>query len=137
MHEWALAEGVVQTALQTARENGLRRVSAIRVTVGQMQQISPAFFHKAIEEVIPADEPLLEGVEVRIDSEEAACRCRACDAEFGVGEALGALGGEAAESIHFIPELAQTFMACPACGSPDYSVERGRGVVLAAVEGET
>lgn len=137
MHEWALAEGVVQTTLETARENGLRRVSVIRVTVGQLQQISPAFFQKAIDQVIPADEPLLEGLSVTIETEKAACRCRACSTEFGVEEALEALGGDAAESIHFIPELAQTFMACPACGSPDYTVERGRGVVLAAVEGET
>jgi hydrogenase nickel incorporation protein HypA/HybF len=137
MHEWALAEGVVQTALDTARDNGLRRVSSIRVKIGQLQQISPDFFRQAIAQVMPPDEPLLAGTSVDITSEAAVCSCRACAAEFGLEQALAQLGAEAAESIHFIPELAPTFLACPTCGSPDYSVLRGRGVWLEAVEGQT
>lgn len=136
MHEWALAEGVIHTALQTARDNGLKKVTCLRVTVGQLQQIVPDLFCRALQEAMPEGEPLLEDMAVDLQTEEACCRCRACGGSFGIEEALAALGHEAAEAVHFVPELAHSYLFCPACGSPDYEVLKGRGVWLAAVEGQ-
>ena len=43
---------------------------------------------------------------------------------------------DAAEAIHFVPELAHAFMRCPDCGSPDFEVAAGRGVAISGIEGE-
>jgi hydrogenase nickel incorporation protein HypA/HybF len=46
------------------------------------------------------------------------------------------LSSEVAEAIHFIPEIAHTYMRCPRCHSPDFEVIAGRGVWVAALQGE-
>ncbi len=56
--------------------------------------------------------------------------------DFALAEVGGLLDGEQLESIHFIPELAHAFMACPGCDSPDFEVIQGRGVWIEAVEGK-
>jgi Zn finger protein HypA/HybF involved in hydrogenase expression len=54
-------------------------------------------------------------------------------AEFGMEEGCRDLDEAQSEAIHFIPELAHTYLRCPACASPDFEVVRGRGVWLAQV----
>lgn len=54
MHELALAEAVVTAALETAKKNGLTKVTRIEVCVGELQQIEPEAFRFAIEEMIEA-----------------------------------------------------------------------------------
>ena len=39
MHEWALAEGVIQTASGVAEEQGLEKITEIVVRIGELQQI--------------------------------------------------------------------------------------------------
>ncbi len=39
------------------------------------------------------------------------------------------------ESIHFIPEVAHTYIKCPKCGSPDFEIIKGRGIWLEKIKG--
>ena len=39
------------------------------------------------------------------------------------------------EAIHFVPEIAHTYIKCPKCGSPDFEVVQGRGVWLESIKG--
>jgi hydrogenase nickel incorporation protein HypA/HybF len=39
------------------------------------------------------------------------------------------------ESIHFIPEVVFVHARCPKCGSPDFEITKGRGVVLSSIKG--
>jgi len=136
MHELALAEAVVATALEVAARERIGRITGIEVRVGELQSIDRETFAFALRTMIPADEPRLAAAEIRIEIERARLRCRPCGREFLLEEAPGFSGATAAEAIHFVPELAHAFLRCPGCASPDFAVEGGRGVTLHAVEGE-
>lgn len=135
VHEFALAEGVIAAALQAAEEGGIRRIATVRVAVGELQQIDPETFAGALRDQVPTKSEALAGTDFAVQFEPALLHCRACGAEFGLSAAAGDLDEQAAEAIHFVPELAHTWRRCPTCGSPDFEVIRGRGIWLIAVEG--
>ena len=135
MHEWALAEGVVETALRSAAERNLQRIDKIVVRIGQLQQIESELFSQSLQQVVPTDQSLLDHTTYEMETEEAALCCRVCNTEFPFAEALAKLDETEAEAIHFIPELAHTFVQCPSCQSPDFAVSKGRGVTIARIEG--
>lgn len=137
MHEYALAEGVVATALKAAEDEGLERITCIEVVIGQLQQIEEELFAFALKEVLQASEPRLTGVEFRLRSAPAVLTCRPCGARFGLDQAAGDLAGNEREAVHFLPELAHAFLRCPQCSSPDFEVTEGRGVWIETVEGST
>lgn len=136
MHEYALADAVLRAALKTAEKEGLDRVTRIVVTVGELQQIRTDLFEQALRDVLPGDEPRLRGLDVEVNLDPARFRCRSCDRVFALAEAAGERGDDEAEAIHFVPELAHAFLACPGCNSPDFEFEGGRGVALTSIEGE-
>lgn len=136
MHEWALAEGVITTALKEAEKGGLCRVTRIVVAIGELQQIETDIFRDALRAVMPPSEPRLAAVEIELESEPARFACRVCNREYTIPEACAELDEEKSEAIHFIPELAHAYLACPGCGSVDFEVLSGRGVWINRLEGE-
>lgn len=135
MHEWALAEGVISTALEEADREGLVAIERVEVVIGELQRIKKETFEFAIAEVLPRDQPRLEGADITLEIEPAAFRCRGCTHEFGYRDVSGALGPDEGEAVHFVPELAHAFLECPSCGSPDFEVVRGRGVWIREIRG--
>ena len=135
MHEFALADAVVKTALGAAREAGITEIERIVVKVGELQQIQVDLFEFSLAEVLPVVAPELAGAVFEVEEEPARFLCRACEAEFGETELADAEGEEAAEAMHFVPELSHAFLRCPGCGSPDFEITAGRGVTLETVEG--
>lgn len=135
MHEWALAEGVITTALKAADDEGVGEITRIEVAIGELQQIEKEIFEYALKEVMPEREPRLATVQIDLHTEPARFRCRVCQREFGFPEATQNLSEEEAEAIHFLPEVAHTFLRCPGCDSTDFEVTKGRGVWVNAVEG--
>lgn len=135
MHEWALAEGVVETARRVASERGLRSITSIRVRMGALQQIDDDIFREAIAK-FQSESDEVRNAEVIFEQEPIRAECRRCETSWEVaGDELEALGEEASEAIHFVPELARAYLRCPECGSADFAVERGRGVWIESVEG--
>lgn len=134
MHEFALADAVVATALRAAADAGIDRIERIEVSVGELQRIRPDLFEYSLTEVLPRGLPALDGVEFAVTVEAVRFRCRVCGREFGRDEA-GAADEEELEAIHMIPELAHAFLRCPECDSPDFEIIAGRGITLERVEG--
>ena len=135
MHEWALAEGVVETAKRVASDRGLRSITTIRVRMGALQQIDDDIFREAVTK-FQGESDAVRGAEVIFTEEPIRAECRRCGAVWDIAaQELEALGEEASEAIHFVPELARTYLRCPECGSADFGVERGRGVWIESVEG--
>jgi hydrogenase nickel incorporation protein HypA/HybF len=137
VHEFALAEGVAVTAVEAARREGLRRITRLAVSVGELQQFQPELFAEVLREIMPLTHAELAGVELDLRTVPAALRCRACGRQFGLRECAGDLDPEQSEAVHFLPELAHAYLRCPDCGSPDFEIERGRGIWLDQVEGIT
>jgi hydrogenase nickel incorporation protein HypA/HybF len=136
MHELALAEAVIAAALDAAKTRGLSRLTKIGVTIGELQSIESSAFEFALNELVPAGEPRLAGVEITVEREPARFKCRPCGREFRLGHETAPSGEEEVEAIHFIPELAHAFLNCPDCKSPDFELLEGRGVTISSLEGD-
>jgi hydrogenase nickel incorporation protein HypA/HybF len=136
VHELALAEAVMSAALEAAEREGFSQIRSIEVRIGELQRIRPDVFEFALKQVLPASEPRLESTRITLEMERARLRCRACGREFGLADASGPVGHDAAEAIHFVPELAHSFLCCPDCASPDFEVRGGRGVSIESIEGQ-
>ena len=135
MHEWALAEGVIATALKAAEKEGMSEITKIVVSIGALQQIETETFKEALKYVLPPSEPRLKSVDILLRIEPATCRCRVCGHMFTFAEAIKDLDEAESEAIHFIPELAHTCLSCAACRSPDFEIIKGRGIWIDHIEG--
>lgn len=136
MHELALADAVVKAALRAAEDAGMVRLERIVVKVGELQQIEKELFEFTLTNVIPAGEPRLAETEFDIEDEPVRFECRMCGNDYGRDDVDIDGEGDEGEAVHFIPELSHAFARCPSCGSPDFDITQGRGVILARIEGD-
>lgn len=134
MHEWALAKGVISTTLEVSEENDASKIKQINIKIGSLQDVEREIFDYALEEI--SEGTPAEGSEMNIETETAELKCRVCGEEWEFEDPEEELGEEEAESIHFIPDLAHSYLRCPNCNSPDFKIEKGRGVWLDSVEFE-
>jgi hydrogenase nickel incorporation protein HypA/HybF len=137
LHEFALAEAVITTALREAERAGIESIRRIEVRIGELQRIRSETFEFALQEVAPKKEPRLAGTKMELVVEPARFRCRPCSREFTLAETRGPRDEDESEAIHFLPELAHAFLECPGCHSPDFELLEGRGVSIGAIEGDT
>ena len=131
MHEWALAEAVISTVSQLAEKEGLNEVTEVKLKVGELQQIELDVLKFALSQLKTSK--LLKNARFDIETVKAELKCRVCGYEWIFRK--GKIDEDVAEAIHFIPEMAHTYIKCPKCGSPDFEIVRGRGVWLESVKG--
>ncbi|USG99484.1 hydrogenase nickel incorporation protein HypA [Thermococcus argininiproducens] len=134
MHEWALADGIVRTAIEFARQHGKEKVLALRIVLGELQDVNQEILEFAINEIKRGT--IAEGAELEFVIEEAEFKCRNCETEWKLKDVKSGFDERIKEDIHFIPEVVHAFLACPKCGSRDFEVTKGRGVYLAAIKVE-
>lgn len=135
MHEFALAEAVVTTALEAARKQGYRRITRIVVRIGELQRIREDDFEHALREAVPAGEAGLASAEISCLTESARFRCRECERRFGLADSGPGRRSNDAAPPELTPELLRTFLRCPGCRSPKFEVLQGRGVMIDSLEG--
>ena len=136
MHEWALADAVIQTVIDVAQREGLKKITLIKISLGELQDIQQEFFDTALTELMKTHDTLFAETKVDIKVVEALFKCRACGHKWKLKDASKTLDEEVKESIHFIPELAHSFIRCPLCKSPDFDITEGRGVTINSISGE-
>jgi len=130
MHEWALAEGVISTATRIAEEQGIKRITEIKVGVGELQQIEHEIFLFALEQL--ATQTMKE-IRFSLQTIPGRLRCRVCGEEWMFSNKD--MDEETSEAIHFVPEMAHVYIKCPRCESPDFEVLEGRGIILISISG--
>ncbi|RLF14241.1 MAG: hydrogenase nickel insertion protein HypA [Thermoprotei archaeon] len=135
VHEWALAESIVKTVLDIAKERKIKSVLSVEIAIGQLQQIELDILKDALNELKRGT--LLEKAKFIFVEEEAEFQCRNCNNIWKFSDVKKDLKADEAEAIHFIPELAHVFIKCPRCGSPDFIVLKGRGIRISAIRGVT
>ncbi len=128
MHEWALAESVIKAVVENA---GNKKIKEAGVLFGELQAIDKEIFVFALEE-LRGQYPRAAACRFKIMDEPAVFRCKACSREFPL-KGLKKTRDEA-EFIHFIPEMAHTFLKCPECKSPDFELVAGRGVSISYIK---
>ena len=130
MHEWALAEGVIKTAIEKAREHGIKKINEIDLKIGEMQDIEMDIFKFALDELMKE-----YGMEakVNIKIQKTRLRCNVCNHEWSFDEFK--LSDEEKEFVHFLPESIFSYARCPKCGSQYFEIVEGRGVWIEAIRG--
>ncbi|MEM2108073.1 MAG: hydrogenase nickel incorporation protein HypA [Candidatus Bathyarchaeia archaeon] len=130
MHEWALAEAVIAAAEKIAEKEKLREVKEVTIKVGELQQVEEDILHFALSQLKPNR---LKNVEFHITKARTLLRCRACGVNWIFKK--NNIDVATAEAIHFVPEVAHSYIKCPKCGSPDFEITEGRGVWLENIKG--
>ena len=86
MHEFALAESVIRSAVKIAEEEGLERISGVRVRVGELQQMSMEAFDFGLKAAMEAHASVAGSAKVDVETEKAGFACRVCRREWDFGE---------------------------------------------------
>jgi len=131
LHEWALAEAVISAASEVAEKEGLKQVSEVIIKVGELQGLELDILDFAFSQLKSGK---LKNAKFRMDSVKPRLKCKVCEHEWILSREK--LDENTAEAIHFIPEVAHTYIKCPKCGSPDFEILEGRGVWLQTIKGE-
>jgi hydrogenase nickel incorporation protein HypA/HybF len=130
MHEWALAEAVVTAATQFAEKEGLKQVTEVTIKVGELQDLERGILRFALSQLEPAS---FKGAKFHITVAKTKLSCRVCGNTWIFRKEK--LGEDISEALHFVPEVAHTYIKCPKCASPDFEILEGRGVWLESIKG--
>jgi hydrogenase nickel incorporation protein HypA/HybF len=130
MHEWALAEAVMKAAQEIADKEDLKQVTEIHIKIGELQDIEREIFRFALSQLKPER---FRNAKFRITKAKATLKCRVCSNTWFFEKKK--LDKETAEAIHFVPEVAHSYIKCPKCGSPDFEIVEGRGIWLESIKG--
>ena len=135
MHEWALAEAVITTAINVAKKEKITKIKTINVQLGELQQIDEEIFRYAMDELVELHKKYFSKVDININIEKTTLQCNHCGHTWLYDSMKDSLDKDEAEAIHFIPEVAFVHTRCPQCGSPDFRVTQGRGVSIESIQG--
>jgi len=130
MHEWALAEAILASAKEIAEKEKLKEITEVTIKIGELQQVEPQILRFALSQM---KTEIFKNAKFRILKAKSTLKCRVCGTTWQFN--LKKLDKTTAEAIHFVPEVAHTFIKCPKCGSPDFEIGRGRGVWLENIKG--
>ena len=139
MHEWALAEAVISTVVETSKKEKIKEIAEVKIKIGELQQIDEEIFRFALGEIIKEmvrdQDSSLENMKIKIEEEPSFLKCRVCGHEWSFISQSKKLSEDESESIHFIPEAAYVYIRCPKCKSPDFEITKGRGVWIDSIRG--
>ena len=135
MHEWALAESIVLAAVEEARKEHLKKITKVTVSIGELQQIEKEIFLFALNEIGKAQQPPIKKDAFVLKTEKSTLTCKYCGEQWKYSDMKKKLNETESESIHFIPEVVFVHTRCPRCGSPDFEITQGRGVILSSISG--
>jgi len=135
MHEWALAESIVMATLEEARKEHLKSITQVTVTIGELQQIEKDIFLFALTELSKSQHPPIKKDAFHLKTEHSTLTCKTCGHTWTYQDMKKSLNETESESIHFIPEVVFVHARCPQCGSPDFEIAKGRGVILSSIKG--
>ena len=116
MHEWALAESVVEAIQEQIKEKKNMKVESVVLLFGELQEINREIFDTGLDEFLE-DSSFSKDV-FQYEMEPASFKCINCGREWSLDKNTK-LDEDVQESIHFIPEAAHVFLKCPECASPD------------------
>ena len=136
MHEWALAESILTTAVNAAEKEKIKKIKEIIVGLGELQQVEQDIFKFALGEIIKDQGKKLKDVKIKIKTEKSNFVCNNCKNHWSFDDLKKGITEDESEAIHFIPEVALVHSRCPKCGSPDFEITKGRGVSILSIKGE-
>jgi hydrogenase nickel incorporation protein HypA/HybF len=113
MHELSVVEGMMHIIGRKARENGLDRIVAVRLKVGELRGFDSRQLALCFEMLSEAS--VAAGARLSIDKVPPRCRCRTCSQIWAV--------------VRFC-------FQCPSCGGSDAEIVAGREFYIESLEGQ-
>ena len=114
MHELGIVFYIIDDVKEVAAANGVTSVSRVTLELGEVSGVVPEYLQDAWGWACKR-EPLMAGAALEVEDISAVTLCEACGAEYGT-VAHGRI--------------------CPACGSGDTHLLRGREVMIKEIEAE-
>lgn len=111
MHEMSIAEGIVDIALDTAKENHGQKVKSIQVQIGRLSGVEPDALHFCFDAVTKGT--IAEGARLDIEVVPIKGQCLECNHEFSVENYL---------------------FRCPQCESTVVHVSSGRELRVLSID---
>jgi len=136
MHEWALAEAIIVTIIKESKKEDLSKVDKVTVKIGELQSIELDIFKFALENMVEVYKPPVDLDNIHLEIEKCVLKCKVCANQWNYRDTPKEPSEDEKEAIHFVPEIAHTYMRCTRCGSPDFDILQGRGVWIDSIEGE-
>jgi hydrogenase nickel incorporation protein HypA/HybF len=130
VHEWALAEAIVNYVLSEANRRGARGAEKIVLRLGILQSIDREILDFSLRELFKMNNFSVK--EIKYVEEPVKLRCRRCGYEWSIN--VDELDEAIRESIHFVPETVYSFFKCPRCGSRDFEIVSGRGIRIEEIK---
>ncbi len=128
MHEWALADGILHTALEYGEKHNAKKITRITVVLGELQDVEEEIVKFALEQMKVGT--IAGDAKIDFEEEKAIFQCRNCGYQWELKDVSNKLDSDIREDIHFVPEVVHAFLKCPKCGSRDFEVIQGRGVYI-------
>jgi len=113
MHEMGIMSGILESSFEAAEKAGARRISEIRITVGELTEIQEFALDFAFESMTP--DTMAEGAKLVVTTVAPSSRCRECGLEYS----------------HDRFE-----MICPSCGSFNVEPLTGRELRIDSIEAD-
>lgn len=115
MHELSIARSLVETVSQAAREAGARRVTLVRLKVGELSGVAREALEFCYDVATAAT--LLDGSRLVVETVPVVVFCPVCDRET------------------VLPSV--TRFRCPVCETPTGDVRQGRELEIDSIEIQT
>lgn len=96
MHEFSLAQSIIDLVTESAQAQGIQQVRRVTVVVGEWSAVLPDALSTSFAVIAGVSGDLLEGAAMAVIARPATARCAGCEQEFAV---------------------ARQGLFCPACGS--------------------
>jgi hydrogenase nickel incorporation protein HypA/HybF len=113
MHELSITESLLQVALAAAEKHGAKKITRIRIVVGELSQVAPLSVQFYLD--ILGKGTVAEGAQLETTHVPLRAACEACGEQFAV---------------------AAYRFACPKCGAGDTTLVSGREMYLDSIEVE-
>ncbi len=114
MHEASIALSILDIAEEHCREAGYNEIQSIQLRIGSASGILPDALQMAFE--IVREGTLAEKAKLLVEEVPLGGDCRGCEKDFTTTE--------------------QFILACPRCGSKDFTLDRGREMEITEIEVE-
>ena len=115
MHEMSLCQGIFDSVVPVAKQNGATQITQITLTIGEMTMVVPEAMEFAFE-ALSEDDPLLNGCKLVMNFVTPKSRCLDCGTEY---------------------EHDRFHLHCPNCDSDTTILIDGRELEVASMEIET
>jgi len=141
LHEWSLAEAVINSLIRLAEDRGATAFEEVEITHGEIMELDTLVFRTAFRELSKGT--LVEGTRLMLKEEKAKFKCNNCGAEWDfetvekiLSEEFSVIeepSGTKESALHFLPNLAPALLKCPSCGSRDFDLASGKGLRISKV----